>query len=223
MKPSSARGVADSDVVRSALAGNRRDVRTLVDRLTPVVQARVGRVLVAWARSHGRDRIREEVADMTQDVFASLFANEGRLIRNWDADKGLSLENFAGLVARRHAISALRTSKRNPFTEDATLESEFEELNLEEPSHEGAVMSRDVLRHVCAGLDARLSQLGRQLFEALFVEQVDIDELILRTGLSRDAIYAWRSRLTKLLRSEYQRVQSTAADGPPSSRGTAQA
>jgi RNA polymerase sigma factor (sigma-70 family) len=208
-------------------------VNALVDRLTPVVQARIGRALVAWARGHGRDRIREEVADMTQDVLAALFASDGRLLRSWDVQKGLSLENFAGLVARRYALSALRTNKRNPFTEDATLESEFDELNLEAPSHEGAVMSRDLLRQVFGSLDAKLSPLGRTLFQALFIDQLEVSELMLQTGLSRDAVYAWRSRLTKLLRLEYRGAESALRDSspsapppsspPPSSTGRAEA
>ncbi len=166
---------------------------------------------------------------MTQDVLAALFANGGRLIRSWDAEKGLSLENFAGLVARRHALSALRTHKRNPFTEDATLESELEELNLEAPSHESAVLSRDLLRQVFGALQSRLSPLGRQLFDALFVQQLDVGEIALQTRLSRDAIYAWRSRLNKLLRQEAERLHSgvvepiPASAPPSSSSGRAQA
>ncbi len=215
--------------MRSALAGNRRDVRALVDRLTPVVQARIGRALVAWAQGHGRDRIREEVTDMTQEVLASLFANEGSLIRRWDAEKGLSLDNFAGLIARRHALSVLRTHKRNPFTEDATVDAELEVLTLEAPSHEAAVLSRDLLRQVLQSLESRLSPLGRQLFDALYLQQLEISEIMLQTRLSRDAIYAWRSRLNKLLRREYERLQSAPmesvpASGPPSSSsGRAQA
>jgi hypothetical protein len=39
-----------------------------------------------------------------------------------------------------------------------------------------------------------------ELFELLFIEERTIEEAQLRTGSSRDAIYAWRSRLLRIVR-----------------------
>ena len=108
-----------------ALDGNQPAMRELVKHLTPVIQARVARAVMVGAKNYGHDRIQEEVADITQEVFVALFANDARVLRNWDSEKGLSLRNFAGLVAHRQALSILRTNKRNPFTEDPTLATDF--------------------------------------------------------------------------------------------------
>ena len=64
------------NVVRDALSGDRKALRELVDALTPVIQARVVRALLRRrGQAAGRD-IRQEVEDMTQDVFSALFAHE---------------------------------------------------------------------------------------------------------------------------------------------------
>lgn len=204
-------------LLEQALSGQPAAARRLVRKLTPVVQARIARVAVAWARSHGYDRVREEVSDLTQEVFASLFQDNGRIIRRWDPEKGLSLENFVGLVARRYALSALRTQKRNPFSEDAAIDDEIDGLELGTPSFESRLASRDVLRKVFERVENQLTTTGRSLFEAIVVQQMDTDAVAAQTGLSRDAVYAWRSRLNKLLRREYDRESALP---PPPSSGT---
>ena len=74
----------------------------------------------------GSGRVRQDVEDLAQDVFLRLFEENGRVLRSWDPARGLSLENFAGLVAERHAISTLRTGKRNPWREDEAEEGVLE-------------------------------------------------------------------------------------------------
>ena len=84
--------------------------------LTPVIQARVARTLLA-RRSHlGSDRnVRQEVEDMTQEIFLLLFHKGGQVLRSWEAGRGLSLKNFVGLVSERRAArpSRPRLTKRS--------------------------------------------------------------------------------------------------------------
>src|SRR6185503_6782407 len=99
--------------------GRSRDglaLERLVQLLTPVIQARVARTLYRrrWGRGGGYN-VRQDVEDLTQDVFLKLFANDGRVLRSWRQERGLSLENFIGLVAEFHTISYLRSGRRNPW------------------------------------------------------------------------------------------------------------
>ena len=121
----------DHDLVARALDGERGALATLVERLTPVIQARAAHWLL---RQHGaRTRnVRQEVEDLTQEVFLALFAQSGKILRTWEADRGLTLEKFVGLVAERQVISILRTQKRNPWKEDPTL---AEDLEADLPTH----------------------------------------------------------------------------------------
>ena len=79
-------GLEESETIlelEGVLAGDRGKVRAFVDRVTPVIQARVARLLLKHYRAAANDRIREEVADLSQEVFVALFAEKGRVLRGW--------------------------------------------------------------------------------------------------------------------------------------------
>jgi DNA-directed RNA polymerase specialized sigma24 family protein len=101
-----------ADLIRRALTGDPTALTELVAVLTPVIQARVARTLLA--RRHrlacGRD-VRQEVEDLSQDVFLTLFSRDSRVLRDWQPERGLSLESFVGLVAERQVLSFLRSGR----------------------------------------------------------------------------------------------------------------
>ena len=202
--------------VERALAGDEAALTRLVDALTPVIQARVARGLLLWRQglSAGRD-VRQEVEDLTQEVFLALFDDGGRVLRNWNPERGLSLANFAGLVAERQTVSVLRTGKRSPWKEDPTLTEELDEPAAT-PGPEEAAASRETLRLLLRRLTEELSPLGRQLFELLFLRELPVREVIERTGMSPDAIYAWRSRLRRMAR----RLLADLSEPAPAARRT---
>jgi hypothetical protein len=49
-------------------------------------------------------------------------------------------------------------------------------------------------------LREQLSPRGLELFQRLIVDDEPIEALVTATGLTRDALYQWRSRLVKLVR-----------------------
>ena len=184
-----------------ALAGDSLSIERLVAKLTPVVQARIARTLLTHRRggATGRD-VHQEVADLTQDVFLLLFSHDGKVLRSWQPDRGLSLENFVGLVAERQTFSLLRSGRRSPWKEDPTLAEDLDVHQDVRPETEDVVATRDQLRFLFRRLQEELSPLGRQLFDLLFVQEHEVAEVERITGLSSDAVYAWRSRLRKLAR-----------------------
>lgn len=184
-------------LVRQALTGDQTALTRLVATLTPVVQARVARTLLC-RRSRlgcGRD-VRQEVEDLSQDVFLSLFSRGAHVLRSWQAERGLSLENFVGMVAERQVVSFLRSGRRNPWKEDPTA---MEELDVTAPESgpEEVAASREQLGLLLDRLREKLSPLGHQLFVLLFVREMSIPETMAASGLTADAVYAWRSRLRR--------------------------
>jgi RNA polymerase sigma factor (sigma-70 family) len=172
----------------------------LVRRFTPIVQARVARKLLLFrdGRSGERD-VRQEVEDLTQEVFLVLFANDARVLRDWQPERGLSLSNFVGLVAERQALSILRSRRRSPWSSDPVVDEELD-ADAEAPSPEREAVSRDTLEQLLDRLSAELSPLGRRIFDLLLVDEMPVEEAMAETGLSSDALYAWRSRLRKRAR-----------------------
>ena len=185
------------ELLRRGMAGDAAAIRALVDLLAPVIQARVARLLL---RGRWRGDLRHEVEDLSQDVFVALFADSGRILLAWDPERGLSLLNFVGLVAERQAISVLRTGRAAPLADDPTLCAQVEDGRDTEPNPEVRTASRELLGAVLDRLRERLSPLGLCLFQTLLVEEQSVDAVCAETGMTADAIYAWRSRLKKVVR-----------------------
>lgn len=188
------------DLLERALLGGWAAQCELVDLLTPVIQKRVARELLNWRQgaSSGRN-VRQEVEDLSQEVFVTLFDHDARVLRTWKPERGLSLLNFVGLVARRRAAGILRNGKRSPWRDDPTLIEEFDEPD-DIVSPEELTASREMLHLVLDGLKVVLSPYGWQIFDLLFLQELSPEEVVRKTGKSLDAIYKWQSRLYRLAR-----------------------
>ncbi|HEY2901926.1 MAG TPA: hypothetical protein VGL59_15185 [Polyangia bacterium] len=206
---------ADADEhqqLRQALAREPSAVRALVDRLSPIIERRVAAAL--WRRSSTRD-VRQELADMTQEVFLSLFAADGKALRAWDPARGLSLEKFVGVLAQHQVASILRNGRTSPWRDDPTDADQIGRLVGAAGNVDAIVGSREQLRALLDGLRATLSPRGLELFQRLIVDEEPIDGLCTTTGMTREALYQWRSRLLRQVRE----LGSQADASPPSETG----
>ncbi|MCH9648987.1 MAG: sigma-70 family RNA polymerase sigma factor [Deltaproteobacteria bacterium] len=190
---------SDAALLQLALSGRSDYLGKLVERWTPVIQARVVRVLKRQGYAGG-PRIQQEVEEFVQQVFVSLFESRGEALRAWKPERGLSLDNWVGLIAERQVLSLVRTRKRNPWTEEPVVMAELDGAS-QEPGPEDQALSRDVLGRLLDRLQERVSPLGWRLFQLLFLQELEIEEIAQRTNLTAAAIYAWRSRLRRLARS----------------------
>lgn len=188
------------DLLDLALSGDRAAQCDLVDLLTPVIQKRVVRELLSWRQgaASGRD-VRQEVEDLSQEVFVTLFDHDARVLRTWEPERGLSLLNFVGLVARRRAAGILRNGKRTPWRDDPTLIEDLDEPD-DVVGPEELAASREMLHLVLDGLKVVLSPYGWQMFDLLFLQELSPEEVVRKTGKSKDAVYKWQSRLYQLAR-----------------------
>jgi DNA-directed RNA polymerase specialized sigma24 family protein len=182
-----------------ALMGDAAATRALIVAVLPVIQVRVSRVLSRRRARSGRD-VRQEVEDLAQEVFAALFENDGRVLRAWDPSRGLSLASFCGLIAERETASILRSGRRSPWTEDATASEDLERDAGTTPDAELRVASREHLTRLTDRLREELSPRGLEMFQRLIVEEETVESVCGRTGMTADAVYAWRSRVGKLAR-----------------------
>jgi RNA polymerase sigma-70 factor (ECF subfamily) len=196
-----------------ALAGEQTALTRLVAVLTPVIQARVARTLLSRkAQLAGGRSVRQEVEDLSQEVFLSLFARDAHVLRSWEAERGLSLENFAGLVAERQVLSFLRSGRRNPRQETSWGEDEID-APAPDCGPEEVTAGREHLARLLDRLREEASPLGYRLFHLLFVQELSLPEVRAASGLSTDAVYAWRSRLRRLAQSLLAEMSGKAA--PP--------
>ena len=191
---------ADRALVERALTGAPAAVRDLIAAITPVVRARVARILMRRAAAaRGRDVV-QELDDLSQDVFVALFERQGRILKSWDPDAGLSLANFVGLVAERRTTSALRSRRQSPWTEDPTAPADLGSA-VGTGGFEQAVGQRSLLQALLDRLRSELSPKGLMMFEMMMIEQRPVADICAATGMSSGAVYAWRSRLAKQARA----------------------
>ena len=191
--------MSPEDVAR-ALDGDRQAMQALVQRLLPVVQAEVGHALRRGARIDARDP-REEIRDLVQEVFIRLLNQDGKALRSWDPERGRSLDSFVRLVARRHVAAVMRSSRRNPWTDKPVAGDELEQTKGSGGDAKAAepLETTQRLDRLLEQLHTRLDERGMLLFRMLYVEERTVEEVMEATQMTRDAVYAWRSRFRKLI------------------------
>lgn len=191
----------DLQAIAAAFEGDAAAMRALVERIEPIVRLRAGRALLRRRHEARGRNLRIEAEDFIQEVFVALFAKGGKAMRAWDPERGLSFDRFVGFLAEREVNAILRTGRRSPWTEDPTMDSKLHRLQPATESPHGRVESREVLSIVAARMKERLSPLGLHYFYRLFVEQRPVAAVAEESGVSVDALYAWRSRLGRTLAS----------------------
>ncbi len=197
------------------LAGNNDARDAFVRAMTPIVRHRVARVLHHRARRIGNEPQRQDLIDLVHDVFLALLDRDARVLRSWDPKKGLSLANFVGLVAEREAGSILRSGRRSAWAEEPS--DDIVERASHDASSEQRVEARQELELLLHHLQSHLSPRGHELFRALYVEHLPMDELCERHQISRNAAYTFKSRLKKLVdnwRVEEESRQVDASSTP---------
>ena len=206
------------DLIERVRVGDRVAIGTLIQFVRPVIQARAARtVLRNLTCARGRD-VRQEVEDLTQEVFFSLCDDDWRVLRSWDPTRGLSFRNFIGLVADRQVSSILRSGRRSAWRENPTsgewitdhLDHALPQAQLEE-----AVSSREILCILIEELRGALSPLGFRIFELMWMDEHSIEDVAKALELTPNAIYSHRSRLLKKVAEILSRLMQ---DRPASSR-----
>lgn len=215
-----ARTENQSKLVTRALGGDAEAARALVTLLAPVVRGRAASALLRRGRRAGRS-IEQELEDLSQEVLLALFEQGGKRLAAWSADRG-TLEAFVGVVAEREIASILRSGRRTPWKDEPTTDEEVERLHEPRQSDDERVASRELLERLLDRLRERLSPQGMQMFIALYAEEKAVNVVCAEMGMRTDAVYAWRSRLSRLARELADEIEKeqTGASGNAGSRRT---
>lgn len=189
-----------------ALAREPQACRTLVDRLTPPIQRQVNSALMRRRRG-----TRQDVRDLVQDIFRILLDADGKILKAWDPSKGASLEGYVGIVAQRKTASILASGRKSGHAEDARDPIDFDEAQDAGPDPEMGAMSRELLARVLDELRAGLSDKGFEMFRLLVIEEREVAWVMEHHGMNRDAVYAWKSRVSKAARVAAKKVLSDSS------------
>jgi RNA polymerase sigma-70 factor (ECF subfamily) len=206
--------LATRRLLQGAVDGDARAMRQIVRGLTPAIRAGVTAVL---ARGHtgAKRAARQEVEDVTQTVLLALFADRGRVLLQWDPARGLDLPSYVTLKARTETLSVLRSRRRSPWTEDPTRVEDLDLNAVPRMGPESEAISRDMLAALSDAVKQRLSPRGAEIFSLMFLEGRSAEEVCTVTDLSSDAVYTWKSRLTRQLREIFDDLGRAPPTIPP--------
>ena len=200
-------------LVQRAIARDRAAVRELVALVTPVVQARVARGVLARRAGQPPEVVRQEVEDLVQEVFVALFDDDARALRAYRAERGLSLRNFVGLIAEHQVASIFRSGRRRPWHREPFVAADVDLIAAPAGGPESAALTRDLAQQLLARVRTELSPLGLALFQRLILDEEPVDAVAAAMEMSVDAVYAWRSRLGRLVRTVATELLAESGDG----------
>jgi RNA polymerase sigma-70 factor (ECF subfamily) len=215
-----ARAAGDVEqTLKRALDRDAAALRDLVDFLGPVVRQRVARALHRRGGA-ARQGAAQQLDDLVQETFVALFADDARPLRAFDPSRGVPLTEFVGMIAEHQVASILRSGRRNPWTEEPMAADTMERVTGAggAPPIESIVATRQILDQLMVAIRAELTPRGLELFEMLYVESQAVEHVSAKTGMSMDAVYAWRSRLGKLVRQLANDLAGAVSNARPEAR-----
>lgn len=193
-------GVPPPVALAACLAGDVDSLRAFVRHFTPIFRARVRRALLG-PRGAALWVSRDDVDDVVQLTFEAIFSRGARVLRDYDPDRGMSLDSYLGQIASREAhnyldkrAAAKRGGGRREVVTDPS-EGPIGEARALGLSPEASYQLRQEARRLEEALLSRLSAKGRIFFHLLYVEELEVEEIQARLGVSRDAVYTWRKRI----------------------------
>lgn len=176
--------------------------KALVDALLPVVRARVGRALGQARHTQRLRPLFDLQEDVEQQVFLFLFKDDARALAGWDPQRGMSLENYVGLIAQREAGNAVRYWRAESRRDEVLAEGDdapgAHAAAEDERGVDERLADRQQLERLWQQLEQALSPRGLLLFRLLFVEELDADEVAQTLGLTKRSVYNWKSQLRGL-------------------------
>jgi RNA polymerase sigma factor (sigma-70 family) len=167
--------------------------RAVARRLLGPVQREVDMCVRRFASAGGRDT-RQDARDLAQDVLVSLFDRDARELRRWDPARGRSLESFVRLVARRRVARAIRRCDR---TRARVSDGRVERHGVDARP---LVEARHLLEQLLHKMQPHLRGRDHDLFDLVFVQELEPTEVAERVGMSRAAVNAWTYRKRQLAR-----------------------
>ncbi len=196
----------EKDLLLRALQGDEDALLDLTRRLTPPIQARAARAL---CRRPSKGDLCRDMEDLTQEVFVRLFSQNARVLRAWAPERGLSLVGFVRMVADREIASVFLSRRRQPTAEHLELQENMDlrpglQVELE---GETRLVYKDLLLKLHQKLDAWLTPRGRELFDAVYLEERSLEEVAKQHGMKRSALYAWKNRVCSKARVLFDELQ----------------
>lgn len=189
---------ATQELLQGCIRGDAGARRRFVEEYSGIVSYGVSVIF----QQFGRPSRREEIEDLSQEVFLALFDQDARKLRQYQGRNGCSLASWVRVVANRLTIDKLRKEGRT--------------ISLDDPMNAEATKIRETRPDAAPGPEPQVEQALRaarvremvedlppkdRLFVRLFYFQgLPIEEVAEMIGVTTNAAYVRKMRLHEKLR-----------------------
>lgn len=178
-------------LIERALAHDRAAGKALVERLTPVLVARVRR----YARA-SRGRLGPiEVDEAVQQLWVALLQDDGHLLRLWDAKRSTRLESFVAAVADKKLSDMRRHMTARRRSGISVHPDGLAEAPSPEPGPDVILAMHRLLEAVHQAMGAK----GQQIMVALCAPSADPRCVASVLDVERQVIYNWSHRIREFI------------------------
>jgi RNA polymerase sigma factor (sigma-70 family) len=185
----------DAKLVENVLIGNQSAKKILVERLSPLILGCVKRL-----NAGNRSYLYEE-KDFVQEIWTRLFLDDGRLLKQYDSRRGVSLEGYFSMVIQREIGNQLQ--KERAIKRGRNMTVDFEEDNdtpIEKDTPEQFVEARELAQHLDQRLRCVLSGRGIDVLHTAFLEGAEPSEIAKELKVSVQVVYNWLHKIRILCR-----------------------
>jgi RNA polymerase sigma factor (sigma-70 family) len=184
---------------------------TIVTKISSVI-----RVCVRHSKINQHTLFYED-QDFVQEIWLRLLSDGGRILRQYNAARGTSFEQYISMIARREIGNLLRKERANKRSSRLTVELKGNiEAELSPYTADTAdryIESRDLVKKLNRWLRSVLSSHGIDILNATFLDGLDATVAAKNLGVSVQTVYNWQHKIRTLSR----RFLSDPI-GPPQSR-----
>ena len=186
----------DALLIEKALNGDQLAKSILVDRLSPLITLCIKRLNV-----RKRTQLYEE-PDFVQEMWTCLFSNGGKLLRQYDVQRGMSLERYIVMVTKREIGNQLRKEQANKrgFHVTVNFNEEDEKIPFERETPEQYLEARELAMRLGRTLYRVLPERGIDIFRIAFSEGADPEETAKQLNVSVQVVYNWLHKIRLLCR-----------------------
>ena len=172
------------------MSGNRRARRRLVDRVNPLIEARVHQSVSREKRIgiNGYD-------DITQQVWVRLFDRDAHRLHGFDPERG-SLEGYISTIAQSVILDLIKA--RNGRINVAVLHEE--QIEDSAPSAEERTALKQLAQRLRLHLDSVLPTRGKLVLKLLYDDGREVDEAAEIMGVSNQVVANWKHKIKTLAR-----------------------
>jgi RNA polymerase sigma-70 factor, ECF subfamily len=187
------------DLLAAVLSGDSRASKRFVQCYTPVIEARVRRILFG-----ARGRVAEDdIQDMVGEIWVSLLDNDMRPLRRFNPNRQIKVSTWVGLLARNKTIDKLRT------THGRTISMEDFNGGHEPPSpsplpHE--LLERHEYRAMASEAVSQLNPEDQHFMKAWYSEEIEPEQLAVMFGIAIGTVYSRRFKIQAKLARTVKRL-----------------